>query len=213
MPRRVSKGEVVVAKLDDLYEVPGPNPNVMTAEEEASLEASLLRHGYRQLITVVARDEGGWWISDGVHRKKLLLKLGYERVPVLAKEGTVDTVREERLSLNKNRGHLDLAIAATELQALAEAGLTRDDMQALGWTPQELDVLLASASRQEADQVLQEGLAAGPATESTTEAAKRYTLTFTFDSKDERDALRAKLLAAGASVEDGLRHLLGRGTE
>ena len=203
---------VVSAKLDELHEVPGPNPNVMTAEEEASLEASIRRHGYRQLITVVEREGGGYWISDGVHRKAILLRLGYVEVDVQTKHGTLQTVREERLSLNKNRGHLDLAIAASELQALEDGGLSRDDMQALGWTPQELDVLLASASRQEPEQVLQEGLAAGPATESTTEAAKRYTLTFTFDSKDERDALRAILLAAGASVEDGLRQVLGRAT-
>lgn len=213
MPRRVAKGEVVVAKLDDLHEIPGANPNGMTDEQERQLEASILEHGYRQLITVVERDEGGYWISDGVHRKVILARLGYEKVPVLAKEGTVDTVRAERLSLNRTRGQVDLALAAQDLRILAEAG---EDLKAkgmaLGFTDDEVDVLLKATQVPSEDRVLQDGLEAGPLGGPETEAVKRYTMTFTFDSKDERDALRGKLLKLGPSVEEGLRALLGRGT-
>ena len=210
MPKRVAKGDVVVAKLSDLHEIPGANPNVLTPEQDRELEASIRQHGYRQLLTVVERDEGGYWVSDGVHRAKHLRALGYEKVPVLSKEGTVDTVRAERLSLNRIRGQVDLAAAADDLRLLEEAGFPRVEMVALGFTDDELDVLMRGSQQTEA-QVLEDGLEAGPASESTTVAAKRYTLTMTFDSREERDALRGKLLALGPSAEEGLRALLGRG--
>jgi ParB-like chromosome segregation protein Spo0J len=213
MPKRVAKGDVVVAKLEDLHEIPGPNPNYMPPEKEAELRASILMHGYRQLITAVDRDEGGYWISDGVHRKKILLELGYEKVPVLSKEGTVDTVRAERLSLNRPRGQVDLSLAAADLKLLVEAGWEPTQFVACGFSDDEVKVLLASTEQVSDESVLEVGLEAGPASEQTTEAVKRYTLTMTFDSKDERDALRGKLLAMGASVEEGLRALLGRGTQ
>lgn len=212
MPKRFAKGAVVEANLEDLHEIPGPNPNGMTPEKEAELRASIIAHGYRQLITVVERDEGGYWISDGVHRKKILLELGYVKVPVLSKEGTVDTVRAERQSLNRIRGQMDLATSSEDLQLLADAGWKRENFVALGWQEDEVDVLLRRAVQTD-DQVLAEGLEAGPLTEQTTVAAKRYTLTMTFDSKDERDALRVGLLELGPSIEEGLRALLGRGRQ
>lgn len=209
MPKRVVKGGFVVVKLDDMHEVPGPNPNVLPAEQDAELRESIRVHGYRQAITLVERDGGGYWISDGVHRRNHLREMGYVEVPCLVKDGDENTVRAERQSLNRIRGQVDLALAAADVRLLDAEGLSGIH---LGYTQQELDVLLQVGDAPTEATILEDALEAGPAGPPESEAAKRYTLTFTFDRKEERDALRGKLLALGASVEDGLRSLLGRGT-
>lgn len=209
MPRKAFKGGFASVLLTNMHEVPGPNPNAMTPEQEAELRESIWVHGYRQAITLVERIEGGYWISDGVHRRKILMELGYEHVPCIIKEGDENTVRAERLSLNRIRGQVDLGLAAADVRLLDAEGMSG---QHLGFTDAELAVLMRVGDAATEATILEDALEAGPAGPPAAESAKRYTLTLTFDHREERDALRAKLLALGASVEEGLRSLLGRGT-
>jgi ParB-like chromosome segregation protein Spo0J len=204
-----SESSLIMVAVEELHELPGPNPNVLTIEQEQELERSMRRFGFRQAITVVAREDApGYWVSDGVHRVAVAKRLGIKQVPaVLRLDGTDSTVRAERLALNRIRGSVDLGAASAELRALLDGGWSEGELGACGFSTEELGVLL-KATEQEAN-VLEDGLEAGPLSEGPeADRARRYSLTLTFDHKEERDGLRSLLLSRGASVEDGLRQLV-----
>lgn len=201
--------ELITVELADLHELPGANPTGMSEEQEGELEASMRAHGFRQALTVVRRAEGGYWLSDGVHRKDVAARLGITRAPALLKEGDVTAVRAERLALNRIRGQVDLTAAARELAALVDAGWKEEDLAACGFSPEEVDVLLAQGAGDAVDEATEATLSEGP----TVVHAKRYGLSLTFDSKDHRDAVRGALLRHGASMEEGLRAVLGLGVQ
>jgi ParB-like chromosome segregation protein Spo0J len=203
-----SSDSLVLIPIKQLHELPGPNPNVLTVEQENELKASMRRFGFRQAITVVPRVEGGYWVSDGIHRVRTAAATGLEMVPALVAQGDERTVRAERLALNRIRGSVDLGAASTELRALMDTGWAESDLAACGFSPDELAVLLKASEQDSEAGIMEDGLEAGPLSENAADHAKRFSLTLTFDHKEERDGFRALLLAQGVSVEDGFRTLV-----
>jgi ParB-like chromosome segregation protein Spo0J len=191
--------------VDLVDELPGTNPNVMDAETEAELEASVRRLGFRQAITVVRRGDR-FLLSDGKHRLDLARRLGTAAVPAVVGEGDEATVRAERLALNRIRGGVDLGMAADELRALQEAGWGAGDLGAVGFSQDELEALLAH--HDEGGLVAEAGEAAPMAEGSDVQRQKRYSLSLVFDREADRDRAKLQLLAAGTTAEAGLLALL-----
>ena len=186
-------------------ELVGTNPNQMDAETEAELEASMRRLGFRQAVTLVRKEGGRYWVSDGVHRLKIAAKLGLFPVPATLADGTEAEVRAERLALNRIRGAVDLGAAADELRALQSAGWSTDDLGAVGFSQDELDALLAVHGE---GQLVEEAGEAAPSDAPDVQRQKRYALNLVFDREADRDRAKFQLLAAGPTAEAGLLVLL-----
>ncbi len=192
-----------LVRVEEIRLLPGENPNHMTEEQERLLEASVRRFGWRQPLALV-REGTQFWLADGAHRLQLAKKLGMPAVPALVKDGTVEEARAERLGLNRIRGTVDLGLATDELASLQNAGWALPDLEATGFTQDELDVLLAAAA---APDVLVEAQEAE--LEPQEEQTKRYALKLVFDREEDRDRVKLRLLEAGPTAEAGLLTLLG----
>lgn len=183
------------------------NPNVMSAAEQAALTHAIATFGFTQPIEVTPRGDGTFTVIDGVHRVESATALGMTAVPALVHEGlSPQEVVVRRISLNKNRGHLDLGIVRAQLAEAIATTVEPLDLTATGFSEDEINALLSAG---EAD------FNAGSMDGDDEEPAKNerpHEVVLTFRTKKDADAVRKGLRRASGKHKDmsaGALALLG----
>lgn len=119
------------------------NPNYVSPENEAKLEASLERLDFFRPIVVRELDDGTLEILGGAHRAKIAQRKGFETVPII-NLGRIDDEKAKEISLADNgRYGFDDAVKLSDLfNSLPDPRVLTSF---LPYSDTEIDVFLASA--------------------------------------------------------------------
>ncbi len=99
------------------------NPNQMSKEQEAGLDAMLTKFGFLENIIVSPKNEKGQQlIHHGEHRVRGLMKAANEWAWGVVKDLTADEHRLLRQGMNKLHGTHDADLDAKEYQSLQKVG-------------------------------------------------------------------------------------------
>ncbi len=208
----MSDQTVYVVAITDLRPTPDEiNPNVMDDEGVALLAKGMQENGELQPIVITPRasdDDGySYTIIDGEHRRRAALLNGAEFVHAfIIDECSDDEIAIKRLSLNKNRGEINLNIARETIRDLVEDGYTIPDLTVTGFNESELESMLANQAEQ-TQQLLGELNTAQPAV-----ADKPHVLEIAFTTAEQLKYVRKCLKQAAGDTKDagiGLLHVLG----
>lgn len=186
------------------------NPNVMTVEETEALRLAIQRFGFRQPISVASPSKGRYAIIDGVHRVEAARALGMTEVPCDIIEEVLgrDEVIARRLSMNRNRGRIDLGIASMILHELRfDHSWSEADLSAV-MPADELATLLAPPPTEPEAGGAGSGSASGPGDLPD----RPHTLELAFADAKVLKVVQTKLRKASGDAKDvstGLLHLLG----
>lgn len=123
---QVTVGTIPMSKLA----IRRKNYRKMNAQQKETLQASVDKFGFQDLITVVKNEDGTYGIVDGHHRVEELQSRGADRIPVvLLPEGLSKTDADlGMLSFNVSAEVVD-AEFATMIQDLMEAGADADEIR------------------------------------------------------------------------------------
>lgn len=187
------------------------NPNRMTKEEFSNLRASIRTLGFLDPPLVFLGPDG-YELLDGHHRKDAAIEEGLTEVPCIVtatkEKSVVDMIQ---LAMNHNRGRVQLDIAEQILRELTMDGYMPDELQATGFSPDEIEDLLSRASKEAAG-------ASGKATSLTdamnaneTGADRPWTIELRFATQAELTEVKRALKKASGKAKDeslGLLHML-----
>lgn len=206
--------------LDVLVSAPR-NPNRMQPHKYAALKEFIRKHGFAQDIVVRKHPtaDGKWEIVDGHHRVKAVREIGGINGLVPCRDAThldASERTELMLSLNNNRGELDLTAVSLEFDLLQDDGRTVEDLQITGFTIDEIETLIGATQELSEEDLLEDAIL----TESnrdpeTTEDQKVFVLEVALASAKELRKAKAKLRRAGGklkgdqAITQGLRSVLG----
>jgi len=195
-------------RLGDLVDAPR-NPNRMPDHKREALRKIIRRNGLAQELVVWKPNPEGdeYEIVDGHHRKDVLLELWSldEKVPCRDASGLDPVDRKElSLSLNNNRGELDLTLVSTEVDELIAEGRTIEDLEVTGFTIEELEALTGATIETTEEQLLEDA----SALERTREEEKPervFEIVIPVKSANERRKLLQTLRKAGGRGNKDLR--------
>lgn len=112
-----------------------PNPNEMTPEEEAELEAEIRAVGFLEPI-LVRRAGKVFEIVNGEHRRKIADRIGLPELPCVVRDVSNDQARLLRIAFSRLRGEPNITAIVAELAAI-EASI--DQVKAItGYDDREL---------------------------------------------------------------------------
>jgi len=157
------------------------NPNRQSQRDFELLLKSMTEDGFTQPI-VALKDEKV--IVDGEHRWRAAKRLGYETVPVVFVDMTMEQMRISTLRHNRARGSEDIKLSAEVLRDLRELGALEWAQDSLMMDDEEMRILLD-------DVPVPVGLAADEYSESWI-AAK---------NKEETVSVEARVMEGGNRVE------------
>lgn len=193
--------------LDKLEDAP-TNANRMSDTRFRSLVERIRELGFLQPILVEPTSNGRFRIVDGHHRVRAARDLGLTEVPAVVEAFDALTSRATALGMNRDRGEIDLAIAAEELVVLAEAGWSMSDMALAGFSEVEAADLLATLEHD--DEAVLAGASTVVPQEESDAPASRWTLEIPFDDLSVMTkAKRALKKAGGKDMARGLLRVLG----
>ena len=197
---------------DDQLHLRDFNPNVMEPERYEALVRAVRKLGRLvQPLLVRKRSAGGFDVVDGYHRVKAGREAGLTVMSAKVEDLTDEEAKALQVGMNHARGRIDLGLASQVIQELRAEGLAKEDLVLLGFTDDELDDMIASATAS-ATAVLEESdTTLPPEDEEEPDGTRPHTLELTFATKaDYQKARRALRKAAGRGGElgDGLLRLL-----
>lgn len=132
------------------------NPNRQSQRDFELLIKSMTEDGFTQPIVAL---KGEKVIVDGEHRWRAAKHLGYDKVPVVFVDMTLEQMRISTLRHNRARGSEDVALSAEVLRDLRELGALEWAQDSLMMDEEEMKILLD-------DIPVPEGLAADDYSES-----------------------------------------------
>jgi hypothetical protein len=209
-------------------ELPTPrfedNPNKMTDVEFALLKEAMSKSSggdeiLQDLLVVRHGADNGvidYEVVDGAHRLEAARELGWETIMckvVLESDGW-DRARivAYRLGLNRNRGRVDLGMAAAIVTDLKMDGWSVTDMVVTGFTADEIAEL---TQRQDDEASLLADAGATDVEDDASPADKPFVLEIAFRDRDEFKLCKRKLLKAAGKTKElsrGLLAVLGEGS-
>jgi hypothetical protein len=202
-----------VIPLGSLRARPGPNPNIVSDTQFASLVHSVRENGFLQPIAVrrLEDDEGEplgtllYEVIDGHHRWRAAQEAGLSSVPALIVEASSASAAVDMLSLNRLRGELNMTVVADILKDLSDTGFP--DLTLSGFNGGEIQSLLDSiATDTDGVDGIGEG-AGGVSPDEVIQANQRYAVRLLFDKAEDRDSVKAIALRFGSTVEAGILEL------
>jgi len=132
--------EVVQVAIKDL--IPADyNPRRLSKKQFEDIQKSILEFGFVQPIVVNCRPERMNVVIGGHQRIKVAAKLGYETLPVIYVNLTIEKEQELNIRLNKNAGEWDFEALANyfDVPELVEWGFDRDELAIFDASPEEVD--------------------------------------------------------------------------
>lgn len=160
---QVTVGTIPMAKLA----IRRKNYRKMNAQQKETLQASVDKFGFQDLITVVRNEDGTYGIVDGHHRVEELESRGADRIPVvLLPDGLSKTDADlGMLSFNVSAEVVDSEFASM-IQDLMEAGADAEEIRKHATiSPAFMEALQSALDEPVAmpDDNLQEGVGGGKA--------------------------------------------------
>ncbi|PCJ25645.1 MAG: hypothetical protein COA94_06090 [Rickettsiales bacterium] len=204
----------LVTPLNTIRDAPR-NSNVMPVHKYAALKKFIARNGLAQEIVVYREDptSSEWVITDGHHRVRALRELWdpSSPVPCLDASGLTTVERIElTLSLNNNRGQLDLSLVSTEIDFLLEAGRELVDLDVTGFTIDELEALSGATLELDEASLLDDAMATEVARDKPD---KVFVLEVTLATARELKLAKGRLRRAGGKgnrdLAKGFRAIAG----
>lgn len=201
-------------QISELNDAPH-NSNRMSPFKLAALTEFVKKHGISQEF-VVYNDGERWVIVDGHHRKQAVLA-NYPSNSIVDCRDATSLSEAERteltLSLNNNRGEIDLGLVVNDLEFLLEAGRTMDDLTIVGFRPSELEALLKPAGEASEDELLEDYMAASRSEDDGDGPVTAFTLEIPLRTGEEVLGVKKALRKAGGKgnkdLGKGLRAVLG----
>lgn len=123
------------------------NPNRQAEHEYKMLLRSMREDGFTTPIIVQAKTKE---IVDGEHRWRAARELGYEKIPVVFVDMTMEQMRISTLRHNRARGQEDVELTAELLRELEELGALKYAQASLGLDDIEIQRLIEDVSEPEA---------------------------------------------------------------
>lgn len=202
--------DTIKIRVDELKPNRYKNPNKMEPDRYVLLVAAIRRFGFLQPVLVRHVPDSNvpeasfYEIIDGHHRVNAAKEVGLVEVACVDATGKTDEeVQALMVSMNRNRGELDLAIVAAGMVDLTQSGWSIDDLAVTGFTTQEIEDLLASTKIGTED-ILDQPIA--PPEDDGQDGDDPFVLEISFASKDDMVACRKALKRAAGKGGD-----LGRG--
>lgn len=115
------------------------NPNRQSERDFELLIKSMTEDGFTQPIVALRNDKV---IVDGEHRWRAAKKLGYEQVPVVFVDMTMEQMRISTLRHNRARGSEDVGLSAEVLRDLRELGALEWAQDSLMMSDDEMQIIL-----------------------------------------------------------------------
>lgn len=189
------------------------NPNRMDSEKYGLLVKAIERFGFLSPILIRQHVEAEapfeYQVIDGHHRLRAAQDLKLDQIPAVLVKSDDDEMNALQIGMNRLRGELDLSMTSQIMLELKSANWSMEDLSHLGFTTDELDVMLST----EVDlEEFPESIEA-PADGVTSD--KPFLLELEFEShEDFKEAKRKLKKAAGktGTLSDGLLRVL-RGEE
>jgi hypothetical protein len=209
------KPKTMLLRVDELRTPdPADNPNKMTDVEFALLQEAMSKatdgDEILQPVLVVSSDDTMYDVVDGSHRVQAARLLGWKHVEckvVLAADGW-DRARiiAYRLGMNRNRGHIDLGMAAAVMTELKMDGWSAGDMVVTGFTADEIAELTKGV---DSDAELLADVGAPDVEDDPGAAAdKPFVLEIEFRNREDFVLVKRKLRKAAGKSKDLARGLL-----
>ncbi len=188
------------------------NPNEMSKAEFASLRAAIRTLGFLDPLLVAPNADGTHDVMDGHHRLAAAIEEGIDPLPcVVTTSRSKDVVDAIQLALNKNRGRIRLDIAEQILRELSDEGWGPEELQATGFSSDEIAELLKGADA-DADTAAKAGKAQSIGDMLGGEGADRpWSLEVRFSTQAELSEVKRALKKASGKSKDeslGLLYLL-----
>lgn len=208
VPQEEQIGNVSYIRIDNIC-TDYKNPNAMGEDEFARLVESIRSLGFYQPVVVTRSEfvpeidtDKPFVMVDGYHRMRALSALDYDLVPAIVGSSDLGsaTTLALRIALNKNRGQIDLTVAAEQIFELQEVyGFTNDELVATGFSEKEVDVMMQALNPAEMDiDPTQFGsVTISDDNEDPGANPKPFVLEVTFATKEQRNAVRRALKTAG----------------
>lgn len=201
-------------QLQDIVDAPN-NPNRMPEHKYQALMRFIARSGLAQELVVHKLEDDKWEIVDGHHRAKALRELWEptQLVPCLDATELDDIERRElSLSLNNNRGQLDLSLVSLEVDWLVEQGRELEDLEITGYTMPELEALSGATVAVSEEDLLSDAVALEEERKPPSKAPV-FVLEVPMASAKELRTVKTRLRRAGGKrnkdLAKGLRILAG----
>jgi ParB-like chromosome segregation protein Spo0J len=117
------------------------NPRGCTKDEYQQIMFSIYKFGIVEPIVVNSNKERFNVIIGGHRRLDVCKDLGYDKVPVVYVDKTIEEEKELNIRLNKNTGHFDMDLLANHFDPLQciEWGFTPEEI--FGQEPEEQSVI------------------------------------------------------------------------
>jgi len=150
-------GHDVKVPLDRLLAAPR-NANRMDAARFAALQGTIAREGFLQPIVARALPSHDYEIVDGHHRVEAVRSLNatrkndapvvycYTELPAVVVDCTDEEAARLAVAMNRLRGELDLSEVGAIFTDLIDAGVDPELLKATGFSADQLDDLIASAT-------------------------------------------------------------------
>lgn len=208
-PRRErAMSDTIRINVENLKPSRDVNPNRMEEDKYVLLVAGIRRFGFLQPILVRSVDGYGWEIVDGHHRLRACLEIGLPDMPCVDCTGKTDEeIKALMVSMNRNRGELDLGIVAGGLLDLSNTGWSTEELTVTGFTLSEVEDLLAS-TKIDAD-VMDQPIALA---DDEPAPPSEFVLEILFATKSDFSAARRALKKSagkGGDLAAGLMRALG----
>ncbi len=205
--------------IDDLVAAPR-NPNKMPKHKFEALKRFITKHGFAQDIVVRQhpRKPGKWEIVDGHHRVQAVQEIGgFTGLPARDASSLDDAeIVELMLSLNNNRGDLDLTAVSIEFDMLIDGGRSVEDLTTTGFTADEIETLIGATQELTEDELLQDAIISeNNRANEESEDLHVFTLEVSLASAKELRKAKTRLRKAGGKLKgekaltQGLRSILG----
>jgi len=189
------------------------NPNRMEAEKYGLLVKAIERFGFLSPILIRQHSEAEtpyeYQVIDGHHRLRAAQDLKLDQIPAVLVKSDDDEMNALQIGMNRLRGELDLSMTSQIMLELKSANWSMEDLSHLGFTTDELDVMLST----EVD--LEEFPESIEAPTDGVTSDKPFLLELEFESREDfKEAKRKLKKAAGktGTLSDGLLRVL-RGEE
>jgi hypothetical protein len=188
------------------------NPNRMDSEKYGLLVKAIEKFGFLSPILIRQTNETlpyEYQVIDGHHRLRAAQDLKLDQIPAVLVKSDNEEMNALQVGMNRLRGELDLSMTSQILLELKSANWSMDDLSHLGFTIDELDIMLST----EVDlEEFPESIEA-PADGMTSD--KPFLLELEFESHEDFKEVKRKLKRAAGktgTLADGLLRLL-RGEE